>query len=623
MIDGIGTTTYSYYPVTSGQLGSGRLQSVDGPLDNDTITYSYDELGRIIIRTINDMAEQVTYDALGRVTMVTNALGGFTNVYVRATGLIATNFYPNGQQTVFSYYGTNNDLRLEQIQNLSPNGQNISTFSYNYDADGQITNWTEQADAQTPTVKVPEYDPVDQLLGVTVHGNNAAGTILKQFLYSYDPAGNRTSEQIDSSFSQADYNNLNQNTNRSGSGTMRFKGHLNKQAVVTVNGNPATVDHQTTNFVGYANVNPGTNTISIVAADYSGYSSTNRYQIVVTNNGVTETITYDLNGNETSVITATSTNTYQWDAANRMVGITQLSANNTQLISQFVYDGFGHRTRIIELQNGIAVSTNIFLWDGLTLAEQRDNTGANVVKRFMGEGEQILGVNYYFTYDHLGSAKEMTDSAGAIRARYDYDPYGRTMKLQGDLESDFGFTGYYIHRPSELYMALYRTYDSDLGRWPSRDPIGENGGLNLYNYVGNDPLNSIDPEGLYYLVPNDDEKAQQTIYVEKCEIVIYIGHGSKQPHKWIMSKNCSAGGFLGCYAEQNNAGIPNALNAGLKGPPYDDVIKPIDSAYKEGLQKLHEAAITQANAMLKGCCKSVKIITINRVSGVTSTDNVP
>ena len=236
--------------------------------------------------------------------------------------------------------------------------------------------------------------------------------------------------------------------------------------------------------------------MSVVATDYSNHSQTNNYQVVVTNNGVAETLTYDLNGNLSSEVTATTTNMYQWDAANRLVQITQLSTNNTQLMSQFTYDGFGRRTQIIELQNGLPVSTNLFLWDGQMLAEQRDSTGANVMKRFFGQGEQISGINYYFTKDHLGSIREMMDSNGVVRARYDYDPYGRRTKVSGDLDADFGFCGYFYHVISGLYLTLYRAYDSIIGRWLSRYPMGENGGLDLYIYVENNPANFIDRLGL-------------------------------------------------------------------------------------------------------------------------------
>jgi YD repeat-containing protein len=79
MVDGVGTTTYTYHPIgTTPPLGAGRLASVDGSLPNDTITYSYDELGRVVSRMINGVGSTVTYDALARVIAETNVLGSFT-----------------------------------------------------------------------------------------------------------------------------------------------------------------------------------------------------------------------------------------------------------------------------------------------------------------------------------------------------------------------------------------------------------------------------------------------------------------------------------------------------------------------------------------------------------------
>ena len=68
--------------------------------------------------------------------------------------------------------------------------------------------------------------------------------------------------------------------------------------------------------------------------------------------------------------------------------------------------------------------------------------------------------------------------------------------MSGDLEASFGFTGYYQHAASGLSLALYRAFDARLGRFISRDPIAENGGINLYGYVNNSPGKFIDPLGL-------------------------------------------------------------------------------------------------------------------------------
>jgi RHS repeat-associated protein len=124
-----------------------------------------------------------------------------------------------------------------------------------------------------------------------------------------------------------------------------------------------------------------------------------------------------------------------------------------------------------------------------------------VTKRFYAQGMQVASTNYYYTRDHLGSIRELTNSAGVVQARYDYDPYGRRTKLSGTLDADFGFTGHYYHQRSGLHLALFRAYDADLGRWISRDPIGEQGGINLYGYVGNNPVEIVDPLGLVWYNP--------------------------------------------------------------------------------------------------------------------------
>ena len=87
-----------------------------------------------------------------------------------------------------------------------------------------------------------------------------------------------------------------------------------------------------------------------------------------------------------------------------------------------------------------------------------------------------------------------------MQARYDYDSYGRRTKVAGSLDADFGFTGHYYHQPSGLHLALYRAYDPNLGRWNSRDPVGELGGTNMYGYVLNNAINLFDPLGLDALV---------------------------------------------------------------------------------------------------------------------------
>ena len=106
---------------------------------------------------------------------------------------------------------------------------------------------------------------------------------------------------------------------------------------------------------------------------------------------------------------------------------------------------------------------------------------------------------YYYTRDHLGSVREMTNTGQTIVARYEYDVYGRTTAV-GTITtpSDFQYTGYYEHATSGLNFPMLRAgYDGNTGKFIQRDRMGEEGGVNLYDYVGNDPINEIDPLGLF------------------------------------------------------------------------------------------------------------------------------
>jgi RHS repeat-associated protein len=91
--------------------------------------------------------------------------------------------------------------------------------------------------------------------------------------------------------------------------------------------------------------------------------------------------------------------------------------------------------------------------------------------------------------------RDVLDQQGNVTASYDYDPYGKLTNSPAKLP-EFGYAGMQYHAASGLYLTKYRVYEPQSGRWLSRDPIEEEGGINLYGYVGGDPLNYIDPLGL-------------------------------------------------------------------------------------------------------------------------------
>ncbi|MBS1767176.1 MAG: hypothetical protein JST05_07230 [Acidobacteria bacterium] len=212
--------------------------------------------------------------------------------------------------------------------------------------------------------------------------------------------------------------------------------------------------------------------------------------------GTNLALIYDANGNMTS----DGISTYAWDAENRLVSVVD---GQTGQVTHFTYDGLGRRVEITEQQPGQPApsSDTKYLWDGQAMAEALTADGTGVLQQYYQQGfVDTDGTALYYTRDHQGSVRELTDSSQTIRARYDYDPYGRATKLAGDKDSPFLFTGHFWHGQSGLYLAMFREYDPNLGRWISRDPAGSVDGSNEYAYVQNRVVNATDPTGLWTLL---------------------------------------------------------------------------------------------------------------------------
>ena len=352
-----------------------------------------------------------------------------------------------------------------------------------YDAMGRILQWT----ANNPALSGSQtyafgYDGSDEVISAALSNTNE---LVNFFAYGYDAAENRASSQMNSAITTTGVNALNELTSGSGGGPMLFTGTLDQPAIVTINGIQAAAP-SLLSFSGSAPVNTETNIITISATNPANQTTTHHYQITVP--AASGTYSYDLNGN----LTADGVNTYEWDAANRLAAVNEPG----NLRSQFTYDGLGRRAMIVEENNGVVTGTTNLLWCGTQICEARDENN-NVTKRYYPQGVQISGTSYYYTRDHLGSVRELTGTDGAVLARYDYDPYGQQTELTGTISSDFGYTGFYLHQPSGLELALYRGYSPGEGRWISRDPSGEHGGINLYGYVRNNPVYWTDRYGLW------------------------------------------------------------------------------------------------------------------------------
>ena len=206
------------------------------------------------------------------------------------------------------------------------------------------------------------------------------------------------------------------------------------------------------------------------------------------------TFTYDDKGNTTRIVAGTVTTDYAWDLQNRMI---QWQKTN-QTTETYLYNADGMRVR--KTPDG-GTQTD-FLLDIDEIAEEM--TGSNDVS-YVGPGliEKIddTGRSVYHA-DGIGSTRAISDANEAVTQAEVYDAYGNRLTTSGPSPT-FAFAGqyrYYADSTGLDYLKA-RYYDPGLGRFTSSDPIGYSGGLNVYSYVGNQPVAAVDPSGLTCYLP--------------------------------------------------------------------------------------------------------------------------
>jgi len=209
---------------------------------------------------------------------------------------------------------------------------------------------------------------------------------------------------------------------------------------------------------------------------------------------------YDNDGNMTNGYTpADIALTMTYDAENRMK--TAAYNDGTSHLFQYSYAGNSLLSEVIKDGN-----TTKFLRTGFLPIQERDNTNAITREYTWGKnlGGGIGGLlnlkqggqDYSYLYDGKGNVSALIDNTQAVVASYAYDPFGQVMKKSGILDQPYTFSTKEAQSGTGQYYYGYRFYDSCSGRWTTRDPLEEEGGLNLYGFVANNPVNRLDFLGL-------------------------------------------------------------------------------------------------------------------------------
>ncbi len=385
--DGSGVYLFTYDEAS-------RIETIDGPWENDTITYSYDDLGRVrTVQVAGGLLRTYSYDTMGRLTQV--QVGSQVYAYSfkgPVNPLIETLTLPSGARTEYQYTALN---QLSGVINTRSDNQPINSFLYGYDNEDQRSSET--------------MDGVLPLPEMTDRTTDSSFNNLNQLLQSIDP--------------------------------------------------------------------------DLVFA-------------------------YDFDGNMITGYTPEGyTFTALFDADSRLTDISYTDSASVNHHTEFIYRWDGFLAVIRSYENDLSTGETRIIRDGHLALEDRDgdNTvlwqytwGANLGGGIGG----LLGLDqesnhYSYLYDGKGNVVALLDNLQNKVAQYRYNNFGKLVNTAETLIQPFRFSTKRYDSSLGLVYYGYRFYNPSIERWMNRDPLGEDGGINLYGFVENDPVNWVDPWGLW------------------------------------------------------------------------------------------------------------------------------
>ncbi|BDU51685.1 RHS repeat domain-containing protein [Haliovirga abyssi] len=515
-----------------GKIDEGDLYNIE--IKGKTNIYKYDYLGNIIYKKDKKLQEfYYTYDSYNRlqyvyknkieednkikeykyyddgsIKEVINSLEKESlNYKYYNDGSLKELVYPDGKSVKYEYNKNGNIKKVTDITNkyykyiydtrnrlwkIYDNNETDEKIEYQYYMNNKLEKLEEKKDKKTIYSEEYTYD-IGNLM--TLQGTLNEKKSL-DYTYDYDKVGNLTTEINNISNQKNIYmydgvnrlirnlkiNNGNDSIDRGY--TYTTSGNISMEKYkVKVNNN-----WNETGGLWY-NYNEDDELINIT-----------KWKGVKSNNNIWEckkeknSFEYDDNGNlRNKSINGEKTEAYEYNIENRLTKYNDIKRGITG-----IYKYYPTNQRKSKAVNGL--ETKFYYSNNKII---NDISNGEIKRNLFGLrgiiGREINGKNYSYLKNSHGDTLKLFDSSGTIKNNYEYDKYGKELKIEEDITNPFRYSGEYTDEESGLQYLRARYYSPEIRRFISRDTyngdIKEPLSLNLYGYSKGNPISYVDPTG--------------------------------------------------------------------------------------------------------------------------------
>jgi RHS repeat-associated protein len=484
----------------------------------DKTSYGYNADGDLVsVTDPRGHTQTGTYNDFDELSSWTDALDRTTSYTYNETGNLASVTDPKGQTTSYTYNALNK-LALASF-GATDGGSPTSTITYGYDGEGNLTS---VADSRAGTWTM-SYDPYHRLIGET--GPNGSVE------YTYDAAGEYQTMSIEGDEAAAyGYNadgQLTGITTPNGDVSFAYDHEGVRSQTVLPDGDSENYSYNAASqLTGITYQRPGgeelgdlqyerdaLGRVTTLSGSYARTSLPEAFSEASYNAGNEltslggHTYSYDADGN----LTSNGTSSFEWNDRNQLTGVTQ--GSNTW---SYAYDPFGRRIN----KTASGVETKYLYEDENVARESSEGKTAQLING-LGLDERFARTtssetDSYLT-DALGSTLALVGESGEPATEYTYSSFGAGTATGATSTNPYQYTGRETEENGLQYNRA-RYYEPGTGRFISQDPLGTAGsGINLYRYVGDAPMNAIDPYGTKEYnptetVPRGECEAEKKLY---------------------------------------------------------------------------------------------------------------